>query len=135
MSSGWWDSHTRAGERHSVPSLSHLCGTNTARLFAFSLTLEDLSGTVDIDVSKAETTVGFFTENSIVLAVGQMEDGVFHVSMFGLPPPETRADSHQALGKLDFFGEASKTLDVSRLEVPLPLRREPCTLSPNLTRS
>ena len=38
-------------------------------------TLEDLSGTVPIDVSKAEATMGFFTENSIVLAIGQVFQG------------------------------------------------------------
>jgi len=46
-----------------------------------------------------------------------MQGGVFQVTMFGLPPPETREETQQALGKLDFFGEASKTLDHSRLEM------------------
>lgn len=81
-------------------------------------TLEDLSGTVPIDVSKAEATMGFFTENSIVLAIGKVEDGVFRVSMFGLPPPESKEATNEAIGKhIDFFGEASKTLDTTRLQV------------------
>jgi len=78
-------------------------------------TLEDLSGSIDIDISKAEATVGFFTENSIVLAVGQMENGVFHLSMVGLPPPEPRSTTQEIIGKMDFFGHASKTLDASQL--------------------
>lgn len=59
--------------------------------------LEDLNAKVPIDLSAAGTTEGFFTEGSVVLAEGRLQDGVFHVSMMGFPPPETRRQTIAAL--------------------------------------
>ena len=46
-----------------------------------------------------------FTQNCVVVAEGELRpDGVFKVAALGMPPPERRADSLQALQGLDFFG-------------------------------
>ena len=50
-----------------------------------------------MDLSEAETTVGFFTENCIVLVVGEVLNGVLHVQMIGLPPHETAKATRQVL--------------------------------------
>ena len=60
--------------------------------------LEDLNARIPVDLSAATTTEGFFTEGTVVLAEGRLEDGVFHVSMMGFPPPETRRQTVAALG-------------------------------------
>jgi len=77
--------------------------------------LEDLTGAINVDLSRAETTVGFFTEGCIVIVVGEVVNGILQVSMIGLPPPEAAQTTRQALGSLDFFGQMSKTLDMSKL--------------------
>jgi len=64
--------------------------------------LEDLNAKVPVDLSDAATTEGFFAEGSIVLAEGSLEDGVFHVSMMGFPPPETRHQTLDALAGVCF---------------------------------
>ena len=80
-----------------------------------------VQGAINVDLSRAETTVGFFTEGCIVIVVGEVVNGILQVSMIGLPPPEaaqtTRQVStttcqstnelavRQALGSIDFFGQ------------------------------
>lgn len=66
--------------------------------------IEDLSARVPIDLSEASTTSGLFTECSIVLAQGELREGVFHVQMMGFPPPEKRTDSLLAMGTVDPMG-------------------------------
>jgi DNA polymerase epsilon subunit 2 len=60
--------------------------------------LEDLNAHVPIDLSQTVTTPGLFTENCIVLAEGQLVDGVFVVQQLGFPPPQQRLDSLDAVG-------------------------------------
>ncbi|KAK1586860.1 hypothetical protein Q3G72_006817 [Acer saccharum] len=72
--------------------------------------LEDLSASVEIDLSKAKITTGFFTENTIVLAEGQMLiDGIFQVITCGFPPLEDRDKSFKLLAGHDFFGGGDLT--------------------------
>jgi DNA polymerase epsilon subunit 2 len=53
--------------------------------------LEDASGSVPLDLSKALTASGFYTENCIVIAEGEMNvDGAFYALAMGLPPTELR---------------------------------------------
>lgn len=52
--------------------------------------LEDLTSQVPIDLSQAQIEVGIFTENSIVVAEGEMVDGIFRVHILAFPPSETR---------------------------------------------
>eukprot|EP00798_Chlamydomonas_sp_ICE-L_P003761 gene3761-13821_t len=42
-----------------------------------------------LDISNAETTAGFFTENCVVIAEGELgHDGVFHARALGFPPTQ-----------------------------------------------
>ena len=67
--------------------------------------IEDLSARLPVDLSEAEQTLGMFTQNCVVVAEGELRpDGVFKVAALGMPPPERRAESLQALQGLDFFG-------------------------------
>lgn len=67
--------------------------------------IEDLSARLPVDLTEAEQTLGMFTQNCIVVAEGELQaDGVFKVAALGMPPPERRAESLQALQGLDFFG-------------------------------
>ncbi|XP_036203039.1 DNA polymerase epsilon subunit 2 isoform X5 [Myotis myotis] len=50
--------------------------------------LEDPTGTVQLDLSKAQFHSGLYTESCFVLAEGWFEDQVFHVNAFGFPPTE-----------------------------------------------
>ncbi|CAN1266691.1 DNA polymerase epsilon subunit B [Linum perenne] len=67
--------------------------------------LEDLTASVEIDFSKYKITTGFISENTIVVAEGEMlVDGIFQVKSCGFPPLEDREKSLKALGGHDFFG-------------------------------
>ncbi|MCV4656212.1 hypothetical protein OFM13_33265, partial [Escherichia coli] len=50
--------------------------------------LEDPTGTVQLDLSKAQFHSGLYTEACFVLAEGCFEDQVFHANAFGFPPTE-----------------------------------------------
>lgn len=86
--------------------------------------LEDLSGNVPLDVSRAACASGIYTEGCIVLAEGVYKDGVLRVSVrrgrrvrpvrdargprarrgaqaIGFPPCESRAASLRAMGIVD----------------------------------
>ncbi|XP_068307001.1 DNA polymerase epsilon subunit B [Pyrus communis] len=72
--------------------------------------LEDLSSSVEIDLSNAQITAGFFVENTIVVAEGEMLlEGVFQVITCGFPPLEPRDESLQFIAGNDFFGSSSLT--------------------------
>ena len=49
--------------------------------------LEDPSGAVEMNLSKAVFHTGIFTECCFVLAEGSYKDQVFHVTALGFPPP------------------------------------------------
>ncbi|TYH68698.1 hypothetical protein ES332_D05G004700v1 [Gossypium tomentosum] len=67
--------------------------------------LEDLTAAVEIDFSKAKITTGFFTENTIIVAEGEMlSEGTFQVITCGFPPLENRDKSLKVLAGHDFFG-------------------------------
>jgi len=72
--------------------------------------IEDLNGSVRVDLSQAHVTAGFHTESSFVIAQGrllEMEKGdpIFQVFAMGTPPLERRENSLLALGKdANLFG-------------------------------
>lgn len=66
--------------------------------------IEDPEAFVEVDISEAQITSGLFTENCMVLAEGELIEGVFHVSTLGFPPCENRRDTLEAFAKLDCFG-------------------------------
>ena len=80
--------------------------------------LEDLTGTIQIDLTNAATSSGLFTENCIVVAEGEtrVSDGVFAARALGFPPAESREDSAVAAAHRDFFGAGRLTpSDTQRL--------------------
>ncbi|XP_010489310.1 PREDICTED: DNA polymerase epsilon subunit B-like isoform X2 [Camelina sativa] len=66
--------------------------------------LEDLSASVEVDLSKAKITTGFFTENTILFAEGEMHNGIFQVITCGFPPLENRDNTLKVHPEDDFFG-------------------------------
>ncbi|KAL8457157.1 hypothetical protein ACS0TY_034318 [Phlomoides rotata] len=72
--------------------------------------LEDLTAAVEVDLSNARITTGFFVENTIVLAEGELLlDGIFQVKTCGFPPLEDREKSVATFAGIDFFGGGSLT--------------------------
>ncbi|XP_055990130.1 DNA polymerase epsilon subunit 2 isoform X2 [Sorex fumeus] len=71
--------------------------------------LEDPTGTVQVDLSKAQFHSGLYTESCFVLAEGWFEDQVFHVNAFGFPPTEPSNTTRAYYGNINFFGGPSNT--------------------------
>ena len=71
--------------------------------------LEDDTGSVQLDLSRANFHTGLFTECCFVLAEGWYEDGIFHANAFGLPPAERAADTRAIFGDVNFFGGPLQT--------------------------
>ncbi|KAE8653182.1 DNA polymerase epsilon subunit B [Cucumis sativus] len=68
--------------------------------------LEDLTASVEINLSSAKITTGLFTENTIIVAEGEMlVEGIFQVVTCGFPPLEERGKSLKLLAGQDFFGD------------------------------
>ncbi|KAE8125908.1 hypothetical protein FH972_020669 [Carpinus fangiana] len=83
--------------------------------------LEDLTASVEINLSNAKITTGFFLENTIVVAEGEMLlEGIFQVITCGFPPLEDRDKSSKSLAGHDFFGGGiltkEETLRLAELE-------------------
>ncbi|KAL3512460.1 hypothetical protein ACH5RR_025177 [Cinchona calisaya] len=79
--------------------------------------LEDLTAAVEYKI-----TTGFFSENTIVLAEGEMLlNGVFQVKTCGFPPLEDREKSVSYFTGVDFFGGGTltkeETLRLAELEI------------------
>ncbi|GCB80540.1 hypothetical protein scyTo_0016242, partial [Scyliorhinus torazame] len=100
-------------------SASCLFGTarNKAELFCERYTimqqgkffLEDPTGTVQLDLSKAQFHSGLYTESCFVLTEGWYEDGIFHVNGFGFPPTESSSVTRAYYGNVNLFGGPSAT--------------------------
>ncbi|XP_030070184.1 DNA polymerase epsilon subunit 2 [Microcaecilia unicolor] len=71
--------------------------------------LEDPTGTVQLDLSKAQFHSGLYTESCFVLAEGWYEDQIFHVNAFGFPPTEPSSTTRAYYGNVNFFGGPSST--------------------------
>nr|XP_006632293.1 PREDICTED: DNA polymerase epsilon subunit 2 [Lepisosteus oculatus] len=71
--------------------------------------LEDPSGAVQLNLSKAQFHSGLYTEACFVLAEGRYEDSVFHVNAFGFPPTEPSSTTRAYYGDINFFGGPSST--------------------------
>ena len=80
--------------------------------------LEDLSGQVPLDLSKAQVlSDSLICENCVVLVEGEMRDGILHTFKIGCPPPESRHDSFRNIGieKSDIFGDFSSEAEMQKL--------------------
>ena len=65
--------------------------------------MEDLTGTVRVDLTACERSAGLFTENCVVIAEGEVrQDGVFEVIELMFPPSEVAEATRNATNALDF---------------------------------
>ncbi|XP_051833879.1 DNA polymerase epsilon subunit 2 [Antechinus flavipes] len=71
--------------------------------------LEDPTGTVQVNLSKAQFHSGLYTESCFVLAEGWFEDQIFHVNAFGFPPIEPSNTTRAYYGNVNFFGGPTST--------------------------
>ena len=71
--------------------------------------LEDPTGSVELDILKANFHTGLYTENCFVLAEGSYDDGIFHVTALGFPPAEPSKVTRNYFGNINFFGGPSAT--------------------------
>lgn len=83
--------------------------------------LEDLTASIPIDLSQAKITTGFFVENTVIVAEGELQPtGTFQVYTCGFPPLENRSVSLAMTAGLDFFGggalAAEERLRLEQLE-------------------
>ncbi|KAL1487999.1 hypothetical protein ABEB36_015378 [Hypothenemus hampei] len=69
--------------------------------------LEDLTGTIQLDLSHTKYHPGFYTEGSIVLVNGYYEDKMLHVSTMIMPTGEDYSTSRLSFGNLNYFGGPS----------------------------
>jgi len=117
-----------AAFRGKIASIQSLLGVSTETKFIMGCLsqleddrfyLEDLTGTVRVDLTACETDVGLFTENCIVIAEGQVRpDGVFEVIALLFPPSESSKQTRDATNALDFFGagQVVRPTDIPELE-------------------
>uniref|UniRef100_A0A0E0AWE4 DNA polymerase II subunit 2 n=1 Tax=Oryza glumipatula TaxID=40148 RepID=A0A0E0AWE4_9ORYZ len=75
----------------------------------------------EMDYGEHKITSGFFVENTVILAEGELlSNGIFQVNTCGFPPLEDREASLSMLMGLDFFGggviAAEETVRLSTLE-------------------
>ena len=72
--------------------------------------LEDPSGAIPLDLSKAKFHSGLYTEGAFMLAEGTFNDGTLKVSGLGFPPIEAASSSRAYFGMLNYWGGPSQTL-------------------------
>ncbi|KAL3133858.1 hypothetical protein ABBQ32_008325 [Trebouxia sp. C0010 RCD-2024] len=67
--------------------------------------LEDMTGSLQLDLAQCQTSSGLYTENCIVIAEGELDHrGIFRASALGMPPVESQEDSRAATKGLQMFG-------------------------------
>ncbi|KAL3143406.1 hypothetical protein ABBQ38_002229 [Trebouxia sp. C0009 RCD-2024] len=67
--------------------------------------LEDMTGSLQLDLAQCQTSSGLYTENCIVIAEGELDHrGIFRAAALGMPPVESREDSRAATKGLQMFG-------------------------------
>ncbi|GJP59117.1 hypothetical protein CLOP_g8319, partial [Closterium sp. NIES-67] len=67
--------------------------------------LEDLAAALPLDLAHATPSIGYFTENSVVIAAGQLTpSGCFKVTSLEFPPLEPREEALSLAEGFDFFG-------------------------------
>ena len=84
--------------------------------------LEDLNGSVEINLSNARVTDGLFTLGCIVVVEGTIgeEVGMFYVNTMGFPPPESRRESLNIMSSIDVSSmtgySQQEEIELQRLE-------------------
>jgi DNA polymerase epsilon subunit 2 len=79
--------------------------------------LEDLDDRIELDLSDAHLSSGFFTETCFVLLLGNMMDSIFKVKELVHPPPESYDISRTIHGTNLMFGGTSFMDDLVRIAV------------------
>lgn len=75
------------------------------------LFLEDPTGSVQLNLSKANFSQALITEGSIVLAEGTYDDKMFNVQAIGFAPAEPAKISREYFGTVNYFGgDAAKCM-------------------------
>ncbi|XP_063500660.1 DNA polymerase epsilon subunit 2 isoform X3 [Symphalangus syndactylus] len=101
--------------------------------------LEDPTGTVQLDLSKAQFHSGLYTEACFVLAEGWFEDQVFHVNAFGFPPTEPSSTT-RCKGNIFWLGvywqgglcrASTLPVEVTEGKVLILLRRTQALIKPS----
>ncbi|XP_034192856.2 DNA polymerase epsilon subunit 2 [Osmia lignaria lignaria] len=70
--------------------------------------LEDLGGTIKIDLRRANFQDGLIVEASMVIASGDYRDGVLYVEELGFPPAESTHNARVDFGNANTFGGSNK---------------------------
>ena len=94
------DNSQQDEKKYSLQTVDFLLGTNTKVENVIVLgmltmlkhgvySIEDPTGSLDLDLSEAKFHKGLYTENCFVLVEGWYEDRVFHVIAMGHPPIES----------------------------------------------
>lgn len=97
--------HGEAAIKYALKTVDFLLGTNTKIENVIVLgmltmlkhgvySLEDPTGSLDLDMTEAKFHKGLYTENCFVLVEGWYEDRIFHVVAMGHPPIETSEVIH-----------------------------------------
>ena len=100
---------------YSLKTVDFLLGTNTkienvivlgmlTMLKHGSYSIEDTTGSLDLDLREAKFHKGLYTENCFVLVEGWYEDRTFHVVAMGHPPIEASEVTRSYFGSVNFFG-------------------------------
>lgn len=118
-------SSEETGSSFELRNVEQLLGTISERVVVLGMLtqfeqgkyfLEDPTGSVAVDVSKATFTEGLFTESSFVLAEGLYEDSVFRIEAIGLPPVEPASETLKYLGSTSVFSKLPEKVR-TRLEI------------------
>lgn len=117
-------SQAASADHHNLTPVESLLGSSGVRIVLAALgrrpngdlCLEDPSGVVRIDLSACTIDTGFYTLHCMVLAEGEMRDGVFCLVFLGMPAAEPQAASLHVFGHaIDFFGAAPAAQDAERV--------------------
>lgn len=82
--------------------------------------IEDLTGSLQLDLSNTRFKDGLFPEHCFVLVEGVYDDKVFYASGLGFPPAEPKLRSRDYFGNANTFGgpsEISLTQSASLLKI------------------
>ena len=71
--------------------------------------LEDLTGSVKLDLWLASYQKGIYSENSIIIVEGAYEDKILIAKAIGFPPYESAKKTINCFGNVNFFGGPSPT--------------------------
>ncbi|XP_053670242.1 DNA polymerase epsilon subunit 2 [Anopheles nili] len=72
--------------------------------------LEDLTGSVPIDLSTASYSTGLLCEGCFLLAFGNYREGILKIDQIGFPPHELASSSRSFFGSYNSWGGPSKSL-------------------------